>query len=164
VRRQSEGGDGALDETQNSVRRCAKSKAVSPLRSATALQILARLIKRTIDQSVMPKHSPRATEVYQRYFFRFSGLKAHGGAGRNVQSHPSRRLPIEHESAINLKKVIVAADLNWPITRVFHQNGCDATSGVRFDLSRFDEVFAWVHCVVFHPQISQIMQIKKLNH
>src|SRR5258707_4254002 len=39
----------------------------------------------------------------------------------------------------------MAADLNWRIARVFHQHGCDATTSVRFDLSRCDEVFAWMH-------------------
>ena len=96
----------------------------------------------------MPKDPPRTPEVYQRNFFLFSGLKAHGRAGRNVQSHPSRRLPIEPESTIDLKKVIVAADLNRPIAGVFHQHGYDSTRSVRFDLSRFDEVFAWVHGVI----------------
>src|SRR5258708_34367399 len=111
----------------------------------------------------MPKDPPRTTEVYQRNFFLFSGLKAHGGAGGNVQSHPARRLPIEHESAINFKKVIVAADLNRPIAGVFHQNGCDATSDVRFDLSRLDEVFPWMHSLISHPQITQIEKPAQLN-
>jgi hypothetical protein len=106
---------------------------------------LARIIKRPIDQSVMPKDPPRATEIHQRNFFLFSGLKAHGGAGGYVQAHPPRRFPIEYKRAIDFKEVIVAADLNWPIAGVFHQNGRDATSDVRFDLSWCDEVFAWVN-------------------
>src|SRR5258708_551858 len=111
----------------------------------------------------MPKDSPRTGEVYQRYFFRFSGLKAHRGAGRNVQSHPSCRLPIEHESPINLKEVIVAADLNRTIAGVFHQDGRDAAADVRFDLSRFDEVFPWMHSLILRPQITQIETTAQLN-
>jgi len=111
----------------------------------------------------MPKGPPPAPEVYQRNFFLLPGLKAHGGTGGNIQSHPARRLPIEQESAINFKKVIVAADLDRPIARVFHQNVYDATSGVRFDLSRFNEVFAWMHGFISYPQVAQITQIRKLG-
>jgi hypothetical protein len=95
----------------------------------------------------MPKDPARPAEVHQRNFLLFPGLKANSRAGRNVQSHPPRRLSLEHESAINFEKVIVAADLNWPVARVLNQNSGDATSDVRLDLSRFDEVFAWVHCL-----------------
>jgi hypothetical protein len=39
----------------------------------------------------------------------------------------------------------VAADLNWPIAGVFHQQSSNAPSDVRLDVFRFDEVFTWVH-------------------
>src|SRR5262249_37940198 len=109
--------------------------------------ISACLIKRAIDQSVVTKYPTRTTEVDQRNFFLFSRLKAHGGTGGNVQPHASRYCPNECERAIDFKKVIVAADLDRPITRVLNHNGQDTTSQIRFDLSGFDEVFAWVHCL-----------------
>src|SRR5260221_204291 len=93
----------------------------------------------------MPKDPAGAAELHQRNFLLLAGLKANSRAGLNIQSHPSGRLPFEHESAIDFEKVIVATDLNRPIAGVFHQKGCDATSGVRLDLSRFDEVFPWIH-------------------
>jgi hypothetical protein len=121
-----------------------------------ALQILARIIKRAIDQPIMPKDPPRTAERHQRNFLLLAWLKANSRAGRNIQSHPSGCLPLEYESAIDFEKVIVAADLNRPITRVFNQSSCDATTDVRLDISRSDKVFAWMHCPISFPQIAQI--------
>jgi hypothetical protein len=97
----------------------------------------------------MPEDPPRATEGYKRNFFFFSGLKAHRGAGRNVKSHASCYFPVKCEGAIDFEEMIVTADLNGTIATVFHQHGSDATSNVRFNLFRFDEVFTWPHGLEF---------------
>ena len=100
----------------------------------------------------MPEDPSPATEVYERNFFLFSGLKSHRGAGRNVKSHASRYFPVKCEGAIGFEEVIVTADLNGTIARVFNQHGSDATSNVRFNLFWFDEVFTWVHGLEFEQR------------
>ena len=111
----------------------------------------------------MPEDPPRATEVYKRNFFFFSGLKAHCGAGRNVKSRASRYFPFKCEGAIDFEEVIVTADLNGTIARVFHQHGSDATSNVRFNLFWFDEVFTWVHGLEFEQRGQKDLPLRFLS-
>ena len=51
---------------------------------------------------------------------RLARLEAHRGAGRNVEPHAVGGAAIEHERAVGLDEVIVAADLNRPIAAVGH--------------------------------------------
>ncbi len=67
----------------------------------------------------------------------------------------------ENQSAIDFEEMVVAANLNRPVAGVFHASSNDATVNVRFDLSLFDEVLAWVHCSNLDPQITQIRPDKK---
>ena len=111
----------------------------------------------------MPEDPPRATEGHKRNFFFFSRLNAHRGAGRNVKSHASRYFPVKCERAIDFEEVIVTADLNGTIARVFHNHARGATSNVRLDLFWFDGVFTWVHGLEFEQRGQKDLPLRFLS-
>jgi hypothetical protein len=65
-------------------------------------------------------HDAIARDLDQRDGLCLSWFEPHRGAGRNVEPAPGRDAAIELERAIGLRKVIVTADLNGPITSVGH--------------------------------------------
>src|ERR1700730_13854635 len=96
----------------------------------------------------MPEDPPCATKVHESDFFLFTGLKAHGRSGRDIQPHTTRSITIENQRSVNFKEMKMAAHLNRPVTRVLDQRSCCAAPGVGFDLPRFNKVFAWMHGLI----------------
>jgi hypothetical protein len=83
----------------------------------------------------MAKDATGTAEIHEGDFFLFSGLKAHGCASRNVQTHPMRSFAIEIQRAVYFKEVKVTAYLNGPVARVPDQDGRYAAIGVGYDLA-----------------------------
>src|SRR3546814_12169091 len=60
------------------------------------------------------EHPARTGQLDQFDFARLPRLEAHGGAGRDVQAHTPRAVPIEAQRVVGLDEVVVRADLERP--------------------------------------------------
>ena len=74
-----------------------------------------------------------------------SGLEAHGGAGRDVQTKTVGRRPIEGERFVGLVEVVVRADLDRPVAGVGHFDADRAAAGVQLDLAGGGLDLSWNH-------------------
>src|SRR5215471_1664333 len=79
---------------------------------------------------------PRAGVRYESHSARLPGLESHRGARGYVQAAPERSLSIKGQGAICFCKVIVTADLDWPVARVCNLQRNRAAAAVQNDLSR----------------------------
>src|ERR1700722_10569586 len=60
----------------------------------------------------------RAGEWNERHVAGLARLEAHRRAGRDIEAHAARLLALEGQGRIGLEEMIVAADLNGPVTRI----------------------------------------------
>jgi len=60
----------------------------------------------------MPKDPAGAGKGHENRLFFFARLKAHAGAGGNVQPHATRLFAREHQCAVDFEEVIVTSYLN----------------------------------------------------
>src|SRR5437773_1669239 len=72
----------------------------------------------TARPAVAAADDPRAGNRDERDRLRLAWLEPHRGACRDIEAHPVGRAPVEHERAVCLDEVIVAADLNRTIAAV----------------------------------------------
>jgi len=69
----------------------------------------------------MALHVTLAAKRDEDHTLFFAWLEPNGSSGRNIQAHAIRGSSVEMERAISLEKMVVAADLNWPIAKVPHK-------------------------------------------
>jgi len=68
----------------------------------------------------MSIYCTRSAKSEQADLFLFARFKTHSGACGDVQAHPEGCLPIKLQSGVNLEKMVMAANLDWPVTSVPH--------------------------------------------
>src|ERR1700754_3684100 len=59
-----------------------------------------------------------AGERYELHLAGLARLKAHGGAGSDIEPHAARLLAIEFQRRIGLEEMIVRADLDRPVASI----------------------------------------------
>ena len=101
------------------------------------------------DQAVAAVNHATTSKLGQLHFLFFARLKAHRRAGRMVKPQAERRGAIERERPIGFEEVVVAADLDGPVTGIFDDEAKRAAAGIREDRSGIfiQKIFARIHKV-----------------
>src|SRR5438552_3574183 len=107
----------------------------------TQLIIAYLLLQRPIYQPIMSVNDTCAAKCDQNDLFLLARLEAYCRSGCDVQAHPVSGRAIKFQAAIDLKEVIVATDLYWPITRIFDQNRCRFASVIGDNLAFVQQIF-----------------------
>src|ERR1700730_12941720 len=88
-----------------------------------------------LGKTVEPEELAGSAKLGQSDFFGLARSEAHCGSGGNIEVHAEAFFPVEIESLVGFKEVIVAADLNGTITGVHDFERCLASTGVELDVS-----------------------------
>src|SRR3954468_1767053 len=83
----------------------------------------ARGIDWPVCERVSPARDPGPRESDELHRLALAGLEPDRIAGRNVELHSVRLCPVEGERAVRLEEVVVAPDLNRPISEVGDRDG-----------------------------------------
>jgi hypothetical protein len=90
-------------------------------------------------------HTPLSAKRYQHYFAGLTGLKAHGTSSRDIQPQPSRPAAIKPQCGVCLCEVIMAADLNWPVSGVGDMQYPSFCALVQRDFTIARQELTWDH-------------------
>src|SRR5258707_5757732 len=114
---------------------------------APVLPFLPALLQRPIHLPIMPINYARTTQGDQADLFLLAWLKAHGGAGGNVQAHTVGGLAIESKGRINLQEMVVATDLDRAIPRMLDERSDGFAPNLGLDVTRslIKQKFTWFH-------------------
>src|SRR5437868_3910465 len=86
-----------------------------------------------------------AGERYELHIAGLAGLKAHRGAGGDVEAHAAGFFPIEFQRRVGLEEMVVRADLDRAVAAIGDRERRGLAAGVEFDLAVLDEEFAGDH-------------------
>src|SRR5699024_401658 len=76
---------------------------------------------------------------------RLTRLETHGSASGDVEPITARAGAIEVECRIGFRKVVVRADLDWPVAGIPHGQFAHSTTAIQFEFAFVDEQFARKH-------------------
>src|SRR5262245_33620289 len=103
-----------------------------------------------------PVDDALAGERNERDLARLPRLKAHRGAGGDIEPHAARLFAIEFERRIGLEEMIMRADLDRPIAGVGNRQCHGLATGIELDLTLLDEHFTGNHEAPPRPRVHLI--------
>src|SRR5205807_1716386 len=121
-------------------------------------RLASRTLQRTIDLAAMTIDRAGTAKGHQAHLTLLARLKTHSRASGNVQAHAIGSRALKNEGAVDLKKMIMAADLHRAISAVAHkQSGCGA-SGVGLNVACIfvEQIFSWMHYFSLYLIFSQL--------
>ena len=71
-----------------------------------------------------------------------AGLKPNGCARSSIKPHPPRKFPIDSQSGVCLRKVIVAAKMHGRVAGICHHQGNSGKTVAQDDVAIFRKNFA----------------------
>src|SRR5260370_32139934 len=105
------------------------------------------MVEGTIDLAGMAIDHARTAKGHQIHLFLLARLKAHSRASGNVQAHAIGCGALESQRAVDLKEMIVAANLHRPAAGMSHKQRCRGPPDLGLDVARHlvSEIFSWSH-------------------
>jgi hypothetical protein len=101
--------------------------------------------KLTHHAGVKSVDNPVSRKFYEFHSSLLAWLESDSGAGGNIQAKTARLFAIEVKRSINLVKMIVRADLYWPITSVGYGERDRLAAGIQLDIAWLCDDFTRTH-------------------
>src|SRR5688572_29475095 len=111
-------------------------------RPAQRLGFNGAALHRTVGQSVEAVDFTRAADGGQLNLLLLARLESDGRSRGNVEMHAECGGPVEFERSICFEKMIVAADLDRPVSCILDAHGNLPPPGVNFDVAAHRQDFA----------------------